>query len=733
MENTILHLEGVVEYLIFENEDNGYTVFSVNTGSELVEAAGVVGEVHIGETVQLEGRFETHPTYGRQFKATACTTTMPQAVQDIRAYLASGALPYIGPATAKKLVAMFGVDTLDVIAEHPEQLTAVRGITEEKANAINQEFRRQFGAREVVTWLARYDISAARAMEVYRAFGPNTLNAITENPYLLCGEPLNLRFAQVDEMAANLQLPQESRLRVWAALLYVLRHNAGNGHTCLPRARLTATTSAFIGVEADTVEAELSAAVSDSELYSCMLAGTEYIYLPDLYRAEEDIAFRLADLTKHPATPPRDLERSIDTLEKAQGFAYAPRQREAIRQALTSSVLVLTGGPGTGKTTTVNAILALFEHQADRVALCAPTGRAAKRLAELTGRKASTIHRLLEVDYSGGVVRFIHNEKNLLRCDVVILDEMSMVDVKLFQSLLSALKHGCRIIMVGDADQLPSVGPGNILGEAIRSGVVPTVCLTEIFRQAAQSRIVSNAHRIVEGQLPENGGKEDDFFFIRAGGMACQQLVCDLVASRLPASYGLDPVRDIQVLCPTKLGPSGTRQLNPRLQAMLNPPARQKPEIKNGETIFRLGDKVMQVRNNYDIPFERDGGEAGVGAFNGDIGIVVAVEPGQRTLKVQMDDRKLTYTPEHLNELEIAYAVTVHKSQGSEFPAVVMPVSEVPEKLCYRNLLYTGVTRARRLCVLPGQSATVAAMVRNVRQNLRYSGLSELLRMEKQG
>ena len=265
MENTILHLEGVVEYLIFENEDNGYTVFSVNTGSELVEAAGVVGEVHIGETVQLEGRFETHPTYGRQFKATACTTTMPQAVQDIRAYLASGALPYIGPATAKKLVAMFGVDTLDVIAEHPEQLTAVRGITEEKANAINQEFRRQFGAREVVTWLARYDISAARAMEVYRAFGPNTLNAITENPYLLCGEPLNLRFAQVDEMAANLQLPQESRLRVWAALLYVLRHNAGNGHTCLPRARLTATTSAFIGVEADTVEAELSAAVSDSE------------------------------------------------------------------------------------------------------------------------------------------------------------------------------------------------------------------------------------------------------------------------------------------------------------------------------------------------------------------------------------------------------------------------------------------------------------------------------------
>lgn len=724
-------LEGVVEYLIFENEDNGYVVFSVNTGSELVEAAGAVGEVHIGETVKLEGRFETHPTYGRQFKATSCASSVPQAVQDIKAYLSSGALPYIGPATAKKIVAMFGSDALDIIAEHPEQLTAIRGLNEEKANAIHQEFRRQFGAREVVTWLGKYGISAPRAMEVYRAYGPHTLQALTENPYLLCGEPLHLRFAQVDEMAAGLQLPQESRLRVWAALLYVLRHNAGNGHTCLPLARLVATTSVFIGVEQKKVQEELDVAVEDGELRRCDLAGSEYVYLPDLYSAEEDIAFRLADLTKYPAPQPKDLERNIDALERVQGFAYAPLQRQAIRQALTSNVLVLTGGPGTGKTTTVNAILALFEHQADRVALCAPTGRAAKRLAELTGRKASTIHRLLEVDYSQGTVRFIHNEKNLLKCDVVILDEMSMVDVKLFQSLLCALKHGCRIIMVGDADQLPSVGPGNILGEVIRSGVVPTVCLTEIFRQAAQSRIVSNAHRIVSGQVPENGGKTDDFFFIRSAGQACQQLVCELVAVRLPNTYHLDSVRDIQVLCPTKLGPSGTRQLNPRLQEMLNPPSAQKPEIKNGDTVFRLGDKVMQVRNNYDIPFERDGGEAGVGAYNGDIGVVIAVDPAQRTLKVQMDDRKLLYTAEHLPELEIAYAVTVHKSQGSEFPAVIMPVSEVPEKLCYRNLLYTGLTRARRLCVMPGQPATVAAMVRNVRQNLRYSGLCELLRQQR--
>ena len=458
--------------------------------------------------------------------------------------------------------------------------------------------------------------------------------------------------------------------------------------------------------------------------------GTEYIYLPDLYAAEEDIAARLGQLSTFPTEAPKTLDTDIRALEIAQGFAYAPLQQQAIRLALSSRVMVLTGGPGTGKTTTVNAILALYEAMYDRVALCAPTGRAAKRLSELTHHAASTIHRLLEVDYSTGNVRFIHNEKNLLKYDVIILDEMSMVDVKLFQALLAAARYHCRIIMVGDADQLPSVGPGNILGEILRADVVPTVRLTDIFRQAQKSLIVQNAHRIVEGQMPQKGGAQDDFFMIEANGLACQKLVCDLVSTRLPKAYGFDPVRDIQVLCPTKVGPTGSVELNKRLQEILNPPAKGKAQLGTAESakILRLGDKVMQIKNDYDITFERQGAEAGVGAYNGDMGVITGVDVDARSVTVQMDDRKYTYTADQLNELEPAYAVTVHKSQGSEFPAVVLPAADVPARLCYRNLLYTGVTRARRLCVLAGTARTEQAMVQNVRQNMRFSGLRYLLK-----
>ena len=391
---------------------------------------------------------------------------------------------------------------------------------------------------------------------------------------------------------------------------------------------------------------------------------------------------------------------------------------------------MLTGGPGTGKTTTVNAILQLLEDQAERVALCAPTGRAAKRLSELTGRKASTIHRLLEVDYTGGVVSFIHNDKNLLKCDVVILDEMSMVDVKLFQALIAALRYSCRIIMVGDADQLPSVGPGNILGEIIRSGLVPTVCLNEIFRQAKRSLIVENAHHIISGEPLQKGGKTDDFFFLESDGDAAQRLVCDLVTTRLPRSYGFDPIRDIQVLCPTKLGPTGTQALNVELQNLLNPEQTGKPQLQSAARVFRVGDKVMQVRNNYEIIWNRIGGEQGVGAYNGDIGIVESINTRDRSMVVRMDDKRLVYPAENLGELEIAYAITVHKSQGSEFPAVILPVAQVPPRLCYRNLFYTGVTRARKLCIVAGRRDVVNRMMGNIRQNLRYSGLAYLLQAE---
>ena len=474
----------------------------------------------------------------------------------------------------------------------------------------------------------------------------------------------------MDGIAAALQFETGCRLRVTAGLLYALRHNAGNGHTCLPRGKLLETTSKFLRVAPPEIEAGLEELLSTEELRTRTFDGTEYIYLPDLYAAEEDIAARLGQLSTFPTEAPKTLDTDIRALEIAQGFAYAPLQQQAIRLALSSRVMVLTGGPGTGKTTTVNAILALYEAMYDRVALCAPTGRAAKRLSELTHHAASTIHRLLEVDYSTGNVRFIHNEKNLLKYDVIILDEMSMVDVKLFQALLAAARYHCRIIMVGDADQLPSVGPGNLLGEIIRSGCVPTVCLNEIFRQARRSLIVENAHHIISNEPLQKGGKTDDFFFLEADGDAAQKLVCDLVTTRLPRSYGFDPVRDIQVLCPTKLGPTGTQALNVELQNLLNPARKGKPQLQSAARVFRVGDKVMQVRNNYEIVWQRVGGEQGVGAYNGDIGIVESINTRDRSMVVRMDDRRLVYPAENLNELEIAYAITVHKSQGSELSLI---------------------------------------------------------------
>ena len=729
-ETGLEQLEGTVEDIIYENPDTGYTVFEVSGGGALTVVCGVVGELHAGESVICRGKFENHATYGRQFHARECETDMPKDLEAVYAFLASGSLPYIGAKTANKLLDKFGAAALDVIANDPARLTEIPGISPDKADRIQQEFKRMFGMRELIAYLAQFEISPRRAMEVFRVFGPGAMQAISANPYLLCGEPLQLDFRHADSIAQYYHMEGDCAQRLEAALLRTLRHNAGNGHTCLPRAQLLETASNFIHQPPEKLARALDQCIGAEVLCIKMFDGTPYIYLPDLLAAEQDIAHRLGILAQRGKNTARDLDRNLQVLELTQGFAYAPLQKEAIRKAMTENCLVLTGGPGTGKTTTVNAILQLLENQAERVALCAPTGRAAKRLSELTGRKASTIHRLLEVDYTGGVVSFIHNDKNLLKCDVVILDEMSMVDVKLFQALVTALRYSCRIIMVGDADQLPSVGPGNLLGEIIRSGCVPTVCLNEIFRQAAQSLIVENAHRIIAGEPLKKGGRADDFFFLETDGEAAQKLVCDLVTTRLPRSYGFDPIRDIQVLCPTKLGPTGTQALNVELQNLLNPERRGKPQLQSASRVFRVGDKVMQVRNNYEIVWNRIGGEQGVGAYNGDIGIVESIDPRTRSMVVRMDDRRLLYQAENLSELEIAYAITVHKSQGSEFPAVILPVAQVPPRLCYRNLFYTGVTRARKLCIVAGRRDVVNRMMGNVRQNLRYSGLRQLLQAE---
>ena len=495
----MLKLEGVVEHVIYENPDTGYAVFEVDAGGTDIVVAGNVGSVDNGMSITAYGYMVNHPSYGEQFRAETCEASLPQDTAALLSYLSSGVLPYIGPSTAKKIVAKFGAHTLNVISETPDKLCELKGITPQKAAAISNEFRRMYGVREVVAWMAKFGLSAQMAVTAYRAFGPATVEALKKNPYMLCGEPLNLKFSQVDGIAAQLQVGQGSDLRIAAGLLYALRHNANNGHTCLPADKLIESTARFIRVEPDAVKAGLQSLLEHDEMRACTFDGTKYIYLPDLLSAEQDIAARLGELATFPTESPKTLESDIRVLELTQGFEYAPLQREAIRLALSSRVMVLTGGPGTGKTTTVKAILNLYEGIYDRVALCAPTGRAAKRLTELTGHSASTIHRLLEVDYSTGSVRFIHNEKNLLPFDVIILDEMSMVDAKLFQALLAAARYHCRIIMVGDADQLPSVGPGSVLGEILQADVLPTVRLNEIFRQAQKSMIVQNAHRIVEG------------------------------------------------------------------------------------------------------------------------------------------------------------------------------------------------------------------------------------------
>ncbi|MGD9560468.1 MAG: ATP-dependent RecD-like DNA helicase, partial [Oscillospiraceae bacterium] len=528
-------------------------------------------------------------------------------------------------------------------------------------------------------------------------------------------------------------LPPDARMRVRAALQYTLRHNLGNGHTCLPQEKLLQTACSFFAIAPEDAELELAACAEVGEVYEVCYGGAAYVYLAEPFRAEMGAALRVREMASLGTKPPQQAEEWIAGREAVLGIRYAPLQKEAILQALCQGAVVITGGPGTGKTTAINAIIALYEQQAERVLLAAPTGRAAKRMSELTGRKAATIHRLLEVDFSGGeeFPRFKRNNKNPLRCDVLIVDEMSMVDTFLFESLLLALRPGCRLVMVGDADQLPSVGPGNVLKGIIESGVVPVVALTEIFRQAAASLIVKNAHRIIEGQMPQKGEKEDDYFFLHAVGSACQQMVGALAAERLPASFGFSPFSDIQVLCPGRKGPLGVEHLNERLQQALNPPGPEKPELRRFEQSFRLGDKVMQVKNNYDLPFVRDDGEPGAGVFNGDIGRIEALDAAMNQMVVRYEDRRVTYGMDELHELELAYAVTIHKSQGSEFEAVIIPLSEVPARLQYRNLLYTGVTRAKQLCILVGEEQILENMVRAGRKNQRYSCFAAFLKDEE--
>ena len=722
-------ISGTVESIVCYKPDSGFVVFDLDYQGELITVVGELGAVEAGEEVSLTGSFASHPTYGSQFRAQVCERRLPASVSAIRKYLGGGSFKGVGPALAKRIVDAFGEYTIETIENDPKQLAKVKGVSEKMALEINTQFQHAFGARKVMAALQGFGLPAAIAVRAWKKWGASAMEFITENPYLLCDPDVGVDFAEADEIFMKHGKADDVR-RLKAGIKFVLVHNLDNGHTCLPAERLLPAAAGILG-ESDAMPEALEELVELHELEEYYRNDRRFIYLPDLYEAETAAAGRLR-MMLHNLCEDSDaaLNRSIELLEDELGIEYDSLQKKALREAVRNHVFVLTGGPGTGKTTTLNALIRLLEQQGDTVMLAAPTGRAAKRLTELTGKDAKTIHRLLEVDYTSDEMHpvFRKNEKNPLKCNTLIVDEMSMVDSVLFDSLLRALSFSCRLIMVGDSDQLPSVGAGNVLHDLLSSDILPSVTLTTIFRQAAESMIVTSAHDIVNGEYPYLECKDNDFFFMPRGSEAeCAATVCQLCEKRLPKAYDLSPMWDIQVLCPGKRGEAGTWGLNIALQKALNPPAKGKKEHTQNGRLFREGDKVMQVRNNYDMVWKKDDGEMGQGIFNGDIGIIERMDPALRMMAIRFDDRVADYPYDSLGELDHAYAITVHKSQGNEFEAVIIPLMDVSSRLCYRNLLYTAVTRAKKLLIIVGDARAVYTMVDNNRRTGRFTNLRYML------
>ncbi len=725
----LLEMTGSVEQVIYRNEKNGYAVIELNSGEELTTVVGTMPFVGVGEELHVIGNWVNSQNYGPQFKAQGVERSAPADAAAILKYLSSGAIKGVGPVIAGKIVDAFGSETLQVLENEPERLESVKGITRSKAAHICQEFQRVGGIRETMLRLSTYGLTPEEAVRVWKAFGPQAEDEVKQNPYCLCSEDLQIDFARADRIAAAMECPQDDRCRLRAGIVYVLKHNENNGHTCLPKDKLLKASAHMLGVTPEEAADALNEMKEDSTLVCRKFHSREFVFTPRLYRSEVYIAGRVRMMLQYPAQSVIGVDGYISTIEAEENIQYAQLQKAAVREALTRGMLILTGGPGTGKTTTLNAIIRILEFKGEKVLLAAPTGRAAKRMSELTEKEAKTIHRLLKVKWDeNDRPEFEKNEKDLLDCDALIIDELSMVDTALFEAVLRALPLGCRLIMVGDCDQLPSVGPGNILGDLIASGLVPVVQLKEVFRQSMQSLIVANAHKIVAGQEPELTVHTSDFFFLPyRSAEEIGSVIVDLCSRRLPKSYGYSPFTDIQVLSPGRKGELGTIELNRRLQQAINPKSPEKSEISVNGLLFREGDKVMQIKNDYDLPWVRDDGNYGEGVYNGDLGVLLKIDRRASTLAVRMDDRTVTYEKESAAELEPAYAMTVHKSQGNEFPAVVIPMYRGAPQLYYRNLLYTAVTRAKSLLILVGHAETVRLMVENNRKTRRYTGLYDLL------
>ncbi len=726
-------IQGEVDSIVYRNEENGFAVLMLAVDDDLVTVVGEMGNVEEGEELVCTGEFTVHPKFGEQFKCQMCERSLPTTAASIQRYLASGVISGIGAVIAKRIVSKFGEDSLKIIENEPEKLAEIEGITLKKAKKISQEFKTTFAVRSLMIYLSSFEIPTAIGVKAWKRWGDTAEALIRSNPYVLCIFGIDLSFLKADMIAVKQGIDQHAKCRIEAGLSCVLRENANAGHTCLPLDKFKKISCEFLKITSDEFEEVLSEQIEEENLFYYYKNKRPFVMLRDYFKAEDYISRRLSIMKECSFDNKIDFSMVIDIAEEENNITYEEHQRQAINLALSQGFLVLTGGPGTGKTTTLNAIISLYQQQGMSVMIAAPTGRAAKRISDLTGFDAKTIHRLLEVKHTDGdTLTFVHDENNLLDCDVMIIDEMSMVDSCLFEALLRAISVTCKLVLVGDSDQLPSVGAGNVLKDIIDSGVMPVVQLTEIFRQAQQSAIVTNAHKIVNGEHIDLSQKDKDFFFMqRQTYPQLQELVVELCKTRLPKAYGYNPIQDIQILSPTRKGPSGTVELNRILQQQLNPPAAGKSEIKTPLYIYRKGDKVMQTKNDYDIVWKKTDGdetENGSGIFNGDIGIIVAVNKVLKTATVDFDGRVAIYSLPMLDNLELAYAITVHKSQGSEFDAVILTVFGGFDKLYYRNLLYTAVTRAKKLLIIIGTKKRVDFMIDNNRRTMRYTCLKNMLK-----
>lgn len=728
-----MELVGVVSNIIFRNESNGYTVLEIidDEGQEIT-AVGAMPLAAAGERIELAGDWTEHPAYGPQFKASSCHTLSPATLSALVSYLASGLIKGIGDATAKRIVKAFGMDTLKVLEKEPDRLTEVEGIGQVRAGVILESFNAQRDMRDIMLALQEFGVTVNQAVKLYKMYGPLCLARIRENPYSLIDDIENIGFKTADKIAQSAGFEHDSAFRLRAGLKYVLNWARQEGHTFLPREKLIEVAVPILEAETQPVEWALNDMITDKELVFTYAGDTDAVFLPWLHFVEGDCAARLLRIAKtDPINPLFDIDYELTQLEQQLNTELAPQQRDAVLKAFKHSALVITGGPGTGKTTILRFIIQLVTKLGLDFELCAPTGRAAKRMSEATGCEARTLHRLLEFGY--GSDSFNKNEENPILADVVVIDEMSMVDVLLMHSLLKAIPPGTRLIMVGDVDQLPSVGAGNVLKDIINSNIIPVSRLTEIFRQSERSMIVYNAHSINRGKMPVLNDADSDFTFeqITNAEAVLNRLVniCTLEYNSLGVG---EPLMDIQVLSPMKKGILGVKNINTVLQSAINPPGRYKRECRYGDTVYREGDKVMQVKNNYRLEWIKNLGnktiETSAGVYNGDLGTICSINNDTHTVGVIFDDgREASYDFIQLDELELAYCVSIHKSQGCEYPAVVLPLAGGPPMLMTRNLLYTAVTRARKRVHILGRLDSVSNMLKNTQQRKRYSALSFFL------